>query len=75
MLDKLLKPAEAMPRLGIEERHVKLEQERAELVTAAFRAAIAVVQLLQADRDLLIRTFLEKLGVSDAGQGRAQGEG
>lgn len=51
-----------MARLGIAERHVQLEQERAQMVTAAFLAAIAVVQLLPADRDLVVRTFLEQLG-------------
>lgn len=55
-----------MARLGIAERHVEIEQERAQLVTAAFRAALLVladrVTLLPADRDLVIRTFLEQLG-------------
>lgn len=51
-----------MARLGIAERHVELEQARAQMVTAAFLAAIAVVQLLPADRDLVVRTFLEHLG-------------
>jgi hypothetical protein len=57
-----------MARLGIAERHVELEQERAQLVTAAFRAALLVladrVTLLPADRDLVIRTFLEQLGTA-----------
>lgn len=60
-----------MARLGIAERHVQLEQERAQMVTAAFLAAIAVVQLLPADRDLVVRTFLEQLGQPPAVEGGA----
>lgn len=62
LLDKLLKAGEGMARLGIAERHVQLEQERAQMVTAAFLAAIAVVQLVPEDRQLVIATFLEQLG-------------
>jgi hypothetical protein len=62
LLDKLLKASEGMARLGIAERQVRIEEEQAAIVTTAFRAAIAVVQLLPADRDLVVRTFLEKLG-------------
>lgn len=62
LLDKLLKASDAMARLGIAERQVRVEEEQAAIVTTAFRAAIAVVQLLPADRDLMIRTFLERLG-------------
>lgn len=51
-----------MARLGIAERHVELEQERAQMVTAAFLAAIGMVQLVPGDRDLVVRTFLEALG-------------
>lgn len=51
-----------MARLGIAERHVELEQERAQLVTSAFLAALATVSLLPADRDLVVRTFLDALG-------------
>lgn len=65
LLDKLLKASEGMARLGIAERHVELEKERAAMVTAAFLGAIAVVQLLPADRDLVVRTFLEQLGGPD----------
>lgn len=55
-----------MARLGIAERHVQLEQERAQMVTSAFLAAIGVVSLLPADRDLVVRTFLEQLGQAPA---------
>lgn len=51
-----------MARLGIAERHVQLEQERAALVVAAFMAAVEVAGLLPADRDLVVRTFLDRLG-------------
>lgn len=62
LLDKLLKASEGMARLGIAERQVRIEEEQAAIVTTAFRAALAVVQLLPADRDLVVRTFLEQLG-------------
>lgn len=59
-----------MARLGIAERHVQLEQARADLVTAAFLAALGAlaerVTLLPADRDAVLRAFLAGLGV-DAG--------
>lgn len=62
LLGQLRQALDAMARLGIAERHVELEQERAAMVTAAFLAAIGVITLLPADRDLVVRTFLEQLG-------------
>lgn len=59
MLGRLL---DSMARLGIAERHVELEQERAQLVTAAFLAAVQAVALIPADRDLMLRTFLSGIG-------------
>jgi hypothetical protein len=63
LLDKLLKAGDGMARLGIAERHVQLEQQRVAMVTAAFRAAVGVLQLVPADRDLVVRRFLTELGV------------
>ncbi len=54
---------DSMARLGIAERQVELQAEQAQLVTAAFRGALAVVVLLPADRDLMLRTFLGGIGV------------
>jgi hypothetical protein len=55
-----------MARLGIAERQVRLEEEQAAIITAAFRTALGLlgerVVLLPADRDLVVRTFLEQLG-------------
>ena len=51
-----------MARLGIAERHVQLEQERAQMVVAAFHAALSTVQLLPADRQLVLQTFYDQLG-------------
>jgi hypothetical protein len=62
LLGQLRQALDAMARLGIAERHVELEQERAQLVTAAFLAALAAITLLPADRDLMLRTFLQGLG-------------
>lgn len=62
LLGQLRQALDAMARLGIAERHVELEQARAELVTSAFLAAIGAVSLLPADRDLMLRTFLSGLG-------------
>ncbi|UUW88450.1 hypothetical protein [Pimelobacter simplex] len=68
LLDKLLKAGDTMARLGIAERHVELEQARAQMVTAAFLGALEVlsgrVQLLPADRDAVVRAFLELLGAA-----------
>lgn len=66
VLGELRRALDGMARLGIAERHVELEKDRAQLVTTAFLAAIGVVQLLPADRDLVVRTFLEQLGTPDA---------
>lgn len=60
-----------MARLGIAERQVRIEEDQAAIITTAFRAAIAVVQLLPADRDLVVRTFLEQLGTPAAIEGGA----
>lgn len=67
-LARLADVLDKMARLGIAEKHVELEKERAQLVTAAFLTALAVlgdrVTLLPADRDLVVRTFLEQLGAA-----------
>ncbi|GAW54713.1 hypothetical protein [Nocardioides sp. PD653] len=63
--DRVVRFAKTAHDMGIAERHVELEQERASLVTSAFRAALAVLELLPADRDLAVRTFLGKLGAGD----------
>lgn len=70
LLDKLAGHLRAlladMARLGIAERQVRLEEGQAAIITTAFRSALALlderVQLLPADRDLVVRTFLEGLG-------------
>lgn len=51
-----------MARLGIAERHVQLEQERAQLVTAAFLAALDVGGLVPEVRTLMVDRFLAGLG-------------
>lgn len=57
---------ESMARLGIAERYVQLEEERASIVVSAFVGALdvlaTVVELLPADRDLVVRRYLELLG-------------
>lgn len=75
LLGQLRQALDAMARLGIAERHVELEQERAQLVTSAFLAALGVVSLLPADRDAMLRAFLGGIGrgpdVLEAGTGGA----
>lgn len=75
-LARLADVLDKMARLGIAERHVELEKERPQLVTAAFLAALAVlgdrVTLLPADRDVVVRTFLEQLGGTDSADGPAR---
>lgn len=63
--DRVVRFAKAAHDMGIAERHVELEQERASLVTAAFRAALAVADLLPAVRSLVVQTFLAELGGQD----------
>lgn len=62
LLGHLRQALDAMARLGIAERHVELEQARAELVYAALVAALGSVTLLPVDRDLVVRVFLRELG-------------
>lgn len=74
-LARLADVLDKMARLGIAERHVELEQARAQLVTAAFLGALGVlgdrVTLLPADRDAVVRTFLELLGATGDEPGEA----
>lgn len=63
--DRVVRFAKTAHDMGIAERHVELEQERASLVTSAFRAALGVLELLPADRDLAVRTFLSSLGAGE----------
>lgn len=51
-----------MARLGIAERHVQLEQERAQMVTAAFLAALDVGGLVPEVRTAMVDRFLAGLG-------------
>lgn len=55
---------EAMARLGIAERQIQLDQQLAELVVGAFRAALGAVSLMPADRARLLEVYLERLGMS-----------
>jgi hypothetical protein len=56
---------EAMARLGIAERQIQLDQQLAELVVGAFRAALAAVSLLPADRARLLEVYLDRLGLEN----------
>lgn len=50
-------------RLGIAEKHIELEQSRAELVVVAVRAGLATLPgLLPDERDRFLRAFLGSLG-------------
>lgn len=57
-----------MARLGIAERHVQLEQERAQLVTAAFLAALDVGGLVPEVRTAMIERFTDGLGALIPGE-------
>lgn len=76
MLRELRLALEGMERLDLQSREVELEQERASMVTAAFRAALAAVDLLPMDRDRMVRAFLQQLGVGvpEAGPVVVRGE-
>ncbi|WP_248582580.1 hypothetical protein [Nocardioides sp. InS609-2] len=60
--DRVVRFAKAAHDMGIAEQHIQLEQDKAQLVTSAFMAALAVVVLVPGDRDLMLRAFLEGLG-------------
>lgn len=58
---ELRQALDAMARLGIAERQIQLDQQLAELIVGAFRAALGAVVLVPADRELLLSTFLGRL--------------
>lgn len=58
-----------MARLGIAERQIQLDQQLAEVIVGAFRAALAAVTLLPADRERLLSTFLGKLDLGPDDEG------
>lgn len=60
--DRVVRFAKTAHDMGISEKQIELEQERAALVTSAFAAALAAVSLLPADKQLMLRTFLTGLG-------------
>lgn len=62
LLGQLRQALDAMARLGIAEKQVELEQARAEIVVQAFSAGLAVVSLVPADKDAMLRAFLGALG-------------
>lgn len=59
---ELRQALDAMARLGIAERQIQLDQQLAELIVGAFRAALGSVVLVPADRELVLSTFLGRLG-------------
>lgn len=60
--DRVVRFAKAAHDMGIAERHVELEQQKAQLVVQAFLAALGAINPVPADRDLALRTFLNGLG-------------
>ena len=63
VLRELRQVLEGMERLGLQQRHMELEQDRANVVVAAFLAALAVAGLAPGVRSLAVDRFLERLGV------------
>lgn len=51
-----------MARLGIAERQIQVDQQLADIIVGAFRAALGAVALVPADKQALLATFLGKLG-------------
>jgi hypothetical protein len=62
VLRELRQALEGMERLDLVGKHVQLEQERAQLVTVAFLAAVQSVTLLPADRNAMVHLFLKGIG-------------
>jgi hypothetical protein len=62
--DRSVKFAKAAHDMGIAERHIELQQAQAQIVVAAFRAALDAIgsELLPAARDAATRAFLGGLG-------------
>lgn len=52
----------SMEHLGIAQRHVELEQERASLVTTAVLAGLNAVSLTPMEKDAFLRAFLTGIG-------------
>lgn len=53
---------DAMARLGIAERQIQLDQQLADVIVGAFRAALGAAGLLPADEQAVLSTFLGALG-------------
>ena len=62
--DRVVRFAKAAHDMGIAEQVIEIEKSRAEMVTAAFLAAIDVLGLLPADRSRAVEVFLDRLGTS-----------
>lgn len=60
--DRVVRFAKAAHDMGIAERHIELEQGRAEMVIGAFLEVLRVLALEPADRDVAVQTFLDGLG-------------
>lgn len=60
--DRVVRFAKAAHDMGIAERVVELEQQKAQLVVSAFMGALGVLDLLPAARDEALRAFLAGLG-------------
>ncbi|WP_435746480.1 hypothetical protein [Nocardioides sp. SYSU DS0663] len=56
--------AKAAHDMGIAERVIELEQQRAELVTGAFLAAIDALGFVPGERSWAIGVFLDRLSVA-----------
>lgn len=62
VLRELRQSLEGMEKLDLAGKHLQLEQEKASIVVAAFRAALGQLDLVPVDRDQAVRTFLQALG-------------
>ena len=64
--DRAVRFAKTAHDMGIDQRHVELEQAKAEQVVAAVRLGLAALPgLLPADRDAFLRAFLGALGAGE----------
>lgn len=64
--DRAVRFAKTAHDMGIDQRHVELEQAKAEQVVGAVRLGLAALPgLLPADRDAFLRAFLGALGRGD----------
>lgn len=61
VLRELRQALDVLGRLDLERRSIELQAEQSDVIVTAFRAAVALAELLPVERDLVVRAFLDGL--------------